>query len=153
MVGCGAMADFIIAPMREEHILALARLEAVCFSAPRPEAALRAELTNDTAVFFTVVYEGAMAGYAGMHCILDKGYIDNVAVFPEFRRQGIAGALLDALEGGARARGLRFLTLEVRVSNAPAIRLYHGRGYGEVGRRPHYYDKPREDALLLTKYL
>ena len=152
MVGCGAMADFIIAPMREEHILALARLEAVCFSSPRPAEALRAELTNDTAVFFTVVYEGAVAGYAGMHCILDEGYIDNIAVFPAYRRQGIAGAL-SALEGGARARGLRFLTLEVRVSNAPAIRLYHGRGYGEVGRRPHYYDKPREDALLLTKYL
>lgn len=147
------MADLMIIPMREEHILAMARLEAVCFSTPRPEESLRAELTNDTAVFFTAVCEGVVAGYAGMHCILDEGYIDNVAVSPVFRRRGVAGALLDALEGNARTRGIRFLTLEVRVSNAPAIRLYHGRGYGEVGRRPHYYEKPREDALLLTKYL
>ena len=96
---------------------------------------------------------GETAGYAGMHCILDEGYIDNIAVFPAYRRQGIAGALLSALEGCARMRNIRFLTLEVRASNVPAIRLYRGYGYGEVGRRPHYYSRPQEDALLLTKYL
>ena len=147
------MADFFIDPMREEHIWEIARLEAVCFSSPRPAEALRAELTNDTAFFFTAVCEGTVAGYAGMHCILDEGYIDNIAVFPAYRRQGIAGALLSALEGCARMRNIRFLTLEVRASNVPAIRLYRGHGYGEVGRRPHYYSRPQEDALLLTKYL
>ena len=75
------MADFFIDPMREEHIWEIARLEAVCFSSPRPAEALRAELTNDTAFFFTAVCEGTVAGYAGMHCILDEGYIDNIAVF------------------------------------------------------------------------
>ena len=69
------MADFFIDPMREEHIWEIARLEAVCFSSPRPAEALRAELTNDTAFFFTAVCEGTVAGYAGMHCILDEGYI------------------------------------------------------------------------------
>lgn len=147
------MKNFTIAPLREEHILEVARLEAVCFSSPRPEEALRAELTNDTAVFFVALCENKAAGYAGMHCILDECYIDNVAVFPAYRRQGIAGALLDALEDYARAHGASFLTLEVRASNMPAIRLYRGKGYQEVGARPNYYDKPREDALLLTKYL
>lgn len=147
------MADFIIAPLREEHIWEIARLEAVCFSSPRPEEALRAELTNDTAVFFVALCENKVAGYAGMHCILDECDIDNVAVFPAYRRQGIAGALLDALEDCARAHGASFLTLEVRASNMPAIRLYRGKGYQKVGARPHYYDKPREDAFLLTKYL
>lgn len=147
------MKNCTIAPLREEHILEIARLEAVCFSSPRPEEALRAELTNDTAVFFVALCENKAAGYAGMHCILDECYIDNVAVFPAYRRQGIAGALLDALEDYARAHGASFLTLEVRASNMPAIRLYRGKGYQEVGARPNYYDKPREDALLLTKYL
>lgn len=147
------MKNCTIAPLREEHILEIARLEAVCFSSPRPEEALRAELTNDTAVFFVALCENKAAGYAGMHCILDECYIDNVAVFPAYRRQGIAGALLDALEDYARAHGASFLTLEVRVSNMPAIRLYRGKGYQEVGARPNYYNKPREDALLLTKYL
>lgn len=147
------MKNFIIAPMREEHIWEIARLEAVCFSSPRPEEALRAELTNDTAVFFVALCENKVAGYAGMHCILDECDIDNVAVFPAYRRQGIAGALLDALEDCARVHGASFLTLEVRASNMPAIRLYRGKGYQKVGARPHYYDKPREDAFLLTKYL
>lgn len=147
------MKNFIIAPMREEHIWEIARLEAVCFSSPRPEEALRAELTNDTAVFFVALCENKVAGYAGMHCILDECDIDNVAVFPAYRRQGIAGALLDALEDYARVHGASFLTLEVRASNMPAIRLYRGKGYQKVGARPHYYDKPREDAFLLTKYL
>lgn len=147
------MKNCTIAPLREEHILEIARLEAVCFSSPRPEEALRAELTNDTAVFFVALCENKVAGYAGMHCILDECYIDNIAVFPAYRRQGIAGALLDALEDYARAHGASFLTLEVRVSNMPAIRLYRGKGYQEVGARPNYYNKPREDALLLTKYL
>ncbi len=147
------MKNFIIAPLREEHIWEIARLEAVCFSSPRPEEALRAELTNDTAVFFVALCENKVAGYAGMHCILDECDIDNVAVFPAYRRQGIAGALLDALEDCARAHGASFLTLEVRASNMPAIRLYRGKGYQKVGARPHYYDKPREDAFLLTKYL
>lgn len=147
------MKNFIIAPLREEHILEIARLEAVCFSSSRTEEALRAELTNDTAVFFVALCENKVAGYAGMHCILDECDIDNVAVFPKYRRQGIAGALLDALEDCARVHGASFLTLEVRASNMPAIRLYRGKGYQKVGARPHYYDKPREDAFLLTKYL
>lgn len=147
------MKNCTIAPLREEHILEIARLEAVCFSSSRTEEALLAELTNDTAVFFVALCENKVAGYAGMHCILDECYIDNIAVFPAYRRQGIAGALLDALEDYARAHGASFLTLEVRVSNMPAIRLYRGKGYQEVGARPNYYNKPREDALLLTKYL
>lgn len=152
-MGCNAMKHAIILPMREEQVAEIARLEALCFSTPRPESALRAELSNETAVFLAAFCEGAVAGYAGMHCILDECGIDNVAVFPAYRRQGIAGALLDALEETARARDAAFLTLEVRASNAPAILLYRGKGYQEVGRRPNYYDKPQEDALLLTKYL
>ena len=59
------MADFFIDPMREEHIWEIARLEAVCFSSPRPAEALRAELTNDTAFFFTAVCEGTVAAMPG----------------------------------------------------------------------------------------
>lgn len=139
--------------MQEAHIAQLARLEALCFSAPRSAQSLHAELFNDNAVFFTALCGGEVAGYAGMHCILDECYIDNVAVFPAYRRQGIAGALLDALEEAARARRTAFLTLEVRASNAPAICLYRGKGYRQAGLRPNYYRKPQEDALLLTKYL
>lgn len=147
------MEQVTILPMREEHIAELARLEALCFSAPRTAGALRAELANERAVFFTALREGAVAGYAGMHCILDECWVDNVAVFPAHRRHGAAAALMGALEAAAREREAAFLTLEVRASNEPALRLYRRLGYTQAGVRPNYYDRPKENALLLTKYL
>ena len=88
-----------------------------------------------------------------MQTVLDEGYIGNVAVRPAFRRRGIADALLDALETLGRERELSFLTLEVRAGNAPAIALYEKNGYAQTGRRPGYYDHPKEDAILMTYYL
>ncbi len=85
--------------------------------------------------------------------ILDEGYITDLAVFSRCRRHGVGTALLRELERRGRALGLRFLTLEVRPSNAAALGLYRGMGYWEEGRRRDFYTSPREDALLLTKYL
>ena len=81
----------------------------------------------------------------------DEGYITNVAVFPPYRRRGVAGKLLDVFLRFARANHLAFLTLEVRPSNAAAIALYTRFGFREAGRRWNYYDLPREDALILTR--
>ena len=81
----------------------------------------------------------------------DEGYITNVAVFPPYRRRGVAGKLLDVFLRFARANHLAFLTLEVRPSNAAAIALYTRFGFREAGRRRNYYDLPREDALILTR--
>ena len=93
-----------------------------------------------------------MAGYAGLQTVLDEGSITNVAVLPEFRRRGAARALLEELLARGKAMDLAFLTLEVRASNAPAIALYTGLGFQEVGRRRGYYEAPREDALLFTYF-
>ena len=89
-------------------------------------------------------------GYANFLHVLDEGDIGNVAVAPEFRRQGVADALLEALCARAAALNLAFLTLEVRASNAPAIALYRKHGFQAVGQRRNYYQKPDEDALLMT---
>ena len=93
---------------------------------------------------------GEVLGYAGLLVAADEGYITNVAVFPEYRRQGIAGELIKVFLRFARAHHLAFLTLEVRPSNAPAIALYEGFGFREAGRRRNYYDLPKEDALIMT---
>ena len=76
--------------------------------------------------------------------------IFGVNTLPEYRRQGVADALLDALCARAAALDLAFLTLEVRASNAPAIALYRKHGFQTVGQRRNYYQKPDEDALLMT---
>ena len=85
--------------------------------------------------------------------MLDEGYISNVAVHPDARRQGIGDALIDALAAKAAELELAFLTLEVRESNAPAIALYAKHGFHPVGKRKNYYDAPKEDAVLMTCYL
>ena len=88
----------------------------------------------------------------GLLVAADEGYITNVAVDPSRRRQGVAAQLLQVFDNFARGNQLAFLTLEVRPSNTAAIALYQGFGFREVGRRRNYYDLPKEDALILTKY-
>ena len=135
---------------REELLPQVQRIEQQCFSLPWTEAMLRMQLQPDSHVFLTAETEGVVVGYIGMLYVLDEGYISNVAVRPDFRRRGVAEALLRALEARARALRLSFLTLEVRAGNAAAVALYEKRGYRVVGRRKNYYEKPTEDAILMT---
>ena len=147
------MRGMTIAPMEERHLDDLARLERLCFSRPWSRQALKEELTNPAACFLVGEEAGEMLGYAGMHCAAGECYVDNVAVFPEARRQGVGRKLMEALLQAAAARGGEFLSLEVRPSNLEALALYRGLGFREVGRRRRFYDDPVEDGLLLTKDL
>ena len=140
-----------LVPMDRSHLAGVAALERLCFSTPWTEAMLEEELYNDTASFIVAEGEdGSVLGYAGLHVILDEGYIDNVAVHPDFRRMGLADKLLDVFIRFGHAN-LAFLTLEVRPSNTAAVALYEKNGFTEAGRRKDYYENPREDALLLTR--
>lgn len=142
--------NYKLTPMTAEHIPQVAALERTCFSRPWSEEALQGELWNDAAVVIVAEGEdGSLLGYAGLQTVLDEGYINNVAVDPAYRRQGVADELISAFVRFGAAK-LAFLTLEVRASNAPAIALYAKHGFEEVGRRKNYYDDPREDALLMT---
>lgn len=143
--------NYKLVPMDRSHLAGVAELERLCFSAPWNEAMLEEELYNDTASFIVAEGEdGQVLGYAGLHVILDEGYIDNVAVRPVCRRQGIADRLLDVFCRFGQAN-LAFLTLEVRPSNTAAVALYEKHGFQEAGRRKDYYENPKEDALLLTR--
>ena len=143
-----------IVPMTADHLEELEKLERICFSRPWSRKMLAEELDNQCAAFLVAEdsVSGRVLGYAGLMVVADEGYITNVAVFPEYRRQGIAAQILQVFVQFAEANRLAFLTLEVRPSNAAAIALYQGFGFEEVGRRKNYYDLPKEDALILTKY-
>lgn len=143
-----------IVPMTADHLEELEKLERICFSRPWSRKMLAEELENQCAAFLVAEdsVSGRVLGYAGLMVVADEGYITNVAVFPEYRRQGIAVQILQVFLQFAAANHLAFLTLEVRPSNAAAIALYQGFGFEEVGRRKNYYDLPKEDALILTKY-
>ena len=121
--------NYKLVPMDRSHLAGVAELERMCFSAPWNEAMLEEELYNDTASFIVAEGEdGQVLGYAGLHVILDEGYIDNVAVRPTCRRQGIADRLLDVFCRFGQAN-LAFLTLEVRPSNTAAVALYEKHGF------------------------
>ena len=137
--------------MTAEHVSAVAQLEAICFSDPWSEASVAGELENPLSLWLVAVEDGQVIGYVGSQAVLDAADIMNVAVAPEHRRKGIARLLLLQLEEEMRQKDVASLTLEVRASNLPAQALYEELGYREVGRRPNYYRKPREDALILRK--
>ena len=141
-----------IVPMNGDHLDEVAELERVCFSTPWSRNMLSEELENDcSAILVALDGQDHVVGYAGVQVILDEGYITNVAVRPEYRRRGVAGKLLRVFLDFAKAHQLAFLTLEVRASNVPAMALYEGLGFRDVGRRKNYYEHPREDAVIMTK--
>ncbi|MDD2361507.1 MAG: ribosomal protein S18-alanine N-acetyltransferase [Oscillospiraceae bacterium] len=144
----------IITKMQSVHLDDLAQLERLTFSRPWSYDALAEELQNPLAVFFVAQSpkDKQAVGYIGMHHILDEGAIANIVVHPDYRRIGIAKALIAAAVDYAEQNRLSRLTLEVRVSNLPAVALYEGMGFKRDGIRPDFYDSPKEDAAIYSLY-
>lgn len=137
--------------MKPEHIASVARLERENFSLPWSENVLSSELKNPLSLWVVATNDGAVIGYVGAQIVPDEADMMNLAVDAQYRRQGIGKALVEHLIASLQERMVRSLTLEVRVSNAPAVSLYEGMGFLTVGRRPNYYQKPKEDAWILRK--
>ena len=143
--------NYRLIPMERAHLPQAAELERQCFSDPWTEAQLAGELDNELLSLSAAVGEdGTVLGYAEVRVILDEGTLERIAVAPRYRRQGIAEALLDAYIQYGREH-LAFLTLEVRASNQAAIALYEKHGFEQAGLRKGYYQKPREDAIIMTR--
>ncbi len=145
--------DYSISDVGPEHIRQIEALERDCFSLPWTAEQLAGQIRDEHHEFLAAIdTEGRVLGYVGMMYVLDEGYISNVAVSPAHRRQGIADALIARLCKICGTLGLSFVTLEVRAGNEPAIALYEKNGFQQVGLRKNYYERPREDALLMTKF-
>ena len=145
--------EYRIIDTTETQLEQIEASERQCFSCPWTLEQLRSQLSDDRHVFLAAVAEsGTVLGYVGMMFVLDEGYISNVAVAPDFRRQGVADALISALMTRAEELSLAFVTLEVRAGNEPAKALYAKHGFVPVGRRKNYYDLPKEDAILMTRF-
>lgn len=136
-----------------EHVDGIAAIEQECFSDPWSRETITRQLSGANHLFLTAVDGSQVIGYVGFMHVLDEGYISNVAVSAEYRRQSVGDRLIDALVDRGKALELSFLTLEVRQSNEPAKALYAKHGFVPVGLRKNYYVKPKEDALLMTLHL
>ncbi len=140
-----------IIPMEKHHIPALVELEKQSFSLPWSAQQLEDCLYMDNVSFLVAVSEDDMIlGYGGLSVVLDEGNLNNIAIFPKYQKQGVAGQILDIYCRFAQ-ENLAFLTLEVRPSNLPALALYKKYGFVQEAVRKDYYDQPKEDALILTR--
>lgn len=131
----------------KKYIDDIYNIECACFSHPWSKADLEAQLSLNTSHFLVAVCGEKAVGYMGLQIFSGEGYVTNVAVLPDFRRQGIAEMLIKKqLEND-----MNFISLEVRKSNLPAISLYKKLDFETVGIRPHFYTSPDEDAVIMTK--
>lgn len=129
---------------------ALVGLELACFSSPWSEASLREDLEDPHKYYFVgETQSGAVVAYVGLSQVLDEGQINNVAVFPTWRAQGIGQALLEHMIE-AMKNSVSVLYLEVRQSNQGAINLYKKLGFTIDGERKDFYTHPKEDAFLMS---
>ncbi len=136
----------IVRKMHESDILSVYELEQISFSSPWSVDSLRSQLTNETAVFFVAVEDEKILGYGGMHLVFGEGFVTNIAVFPEHQGKGIGKIITKKLIENCEIS----ISLEVRVSNKAAIKLYENLNFKNMGIRPNFYENPPEDAYIYT---
>jgi ribosomal-protein-alanine N-acetyltransferase len=131
---------------------AIERIEKASYPTPWSRSMFVSELAKPSSLSLGAVSaEGELAGYLILSRYVDAWHVMNVAVAPGHRRQGIASTLLERLFDLTRNDARRRYTLEVRVSNAAAIRLYERFGFSSHGVRPGYYTDNREDAVIMWR--
>ncbi len=137
--------------MEEKDIEAVSKIEKQNFSMPWSPASFLEMLRGNHTFYVVAEEEGKIIGSCGVMQVLDEGNITNVVIEKESRRKGIGGAMLSFLLEEGKKQGITAYTLEVRVSNAEAVRLYEKLGFVSEGRRKNFYEKPKEDALIMWK--
>ncbi|MDO4188205.1 MAG: ribosomal protein S18-alanine N-acetyltransferase [Lachnospiraceae bacterium] len=143
------MSELIIREMTESDIEKVSLIEEECFSMPWKPDDFREMIKRDNMTYVVALVDGEIIGGAGLRCIVGDGEITNVAISKAYRGNGYSKPMLSELLLLGKKLGCSAYTLEVRVSNEPAIRLYKSLGFNEAGIRPNFYEKPKEDALIM----
>lgn len=141
----------LIREMKADDVEIVSKIESEVFSMPWSAKDFLEMVEADYAYYYVAELDGEIAGCCGIRNIAGDGEITNVVVAPSYRRKGIALKMMEYMLEEAGKVGIGDCTLEVRVSNQPAIRLYERLGFKGEGIRPHFYDKPDEDALIMWK--
>ncbi len=144
--------NITIRKLQDSDIEPLSRIEAASFSMPWSAQDFRDLLSKEYCFYLVALMEDEVVGCAGLTNICSEGNIDNVVVAEGYRGQGIAQTLIAELLSQGEAMGIEAFTLEVRVSNAPAIHVYEKAGFVSEGIRPRFYERPVEDAVIMWRY-
>jgi len=140
-----------IGPMQLADIPAVQEIERLSFRTPWPVYAFEQELTSNRLARYVVARAGEVpVGFGGLWLMVDEAHITTFAVHPDWRRRGIGRRMLVALIESAQELGAARMTLEVRMGNVDAQRLYAELGFADAGRRVAYYTDDGEDALIMT---
>ncbi len=148
------MSEAVLEPLEMRHVPEILAIERESFPAPWTEGMFRQEVEEKwLSRSFVALVEGRVAGYVVAWMLRSEMHILNLAIAAPDRRQGLARRLLDHVLGIAESESCQLVTLEVRVSNEPARRLYMAMGFAPVGIRRRYYHDNDEDALVMTRRL
>jgi ribosomal-protein-alanine N-acetyltransferase len=161
----------IIRKMKPSDVEQVAAIEAQCFSMPWSEKGFLDSIAREDTIFLVAELDkepetkpldisleeekqattgDRIAGYIGMYTSFEEGEITNVAVSSEYRKQGIGNLLVTAMQSAGKEQKLERIVLEVRVSNERALSLYKRNGFKELGIRKNFYEKPTEDAIIMS---
>ncbi|MDR1687464.1 MAG: ribosomal protein S18-alanine N-acetyltransferase [Clostridiales bacterium] len=140
--------------MEEKHLDMVFEIEKYCFVTPWSYESLKKEIYENKLAVYLVALDGdIVVGYAGMWHVVNEGHITNIAVKEGYRRMGIATKIMEQFISFAQSREMMGLTLEVRISNTAAQRMYSKLGFKPEGFRKRYYADTNEDAVIMWKYL
>lgn len=137
--------------MQKEDVVQVAQMEQEYFSEPWSEQAFLDALEKKEYLYMVAVQDKEVVAYCGMYRVLDEGNITQVAVRSDMRGRGIGRILLQDFMQNGKANDVQAYTLEVRVSNEPAVRLYEACGFETECIRKDFYSKPKEDAYIMWK--
>ena len=146
--------DVLIRPMERDDVETVLSIESRVFTTPWQADTFLSLIGRPSSELWGMEHSVAgIVAYAVLWCILDQAELANIAVRSEYRGQGFASRLLERVLQIAEGRGIETIYLEVRASNTQALELYERFGFSQVGVRERYYDKPKEDALVMRLVL
>ncbi len=144
------MTELTIRELRESDIPSVVEIENISFTIPWSKILFFNEIYKQRSIAKVAVMDKKVIGYICANFVADEGHILNLAVHPDFKRKGIAKTLVENILEELKETDCRFLYLEVRASNNTARELYEGFGFKVVGTRKKYYNKPEEDAVIMS---
>lgn len=146
------MRDIYVEEMTTSTMIDVKDICDLSFSVPWSLSSLEKELTNPNALYIVVKLGEKVVGFGGIWVVFDEATVINIAVHPNYRGIHISDIIMENLINKAKSMGACSMTLEVRISNIPAIKLYEKYGFIIEGTRKNFYDNPKEDGHIMWKY-